>query len=111
MIVEGTNLGVTPAHIEHVRINGVVCDVLDELYKPGVRYQLYATCISIPLCQYDVPVSIFSFACVTPKQGSVSGSHLIHVNFTYLDDEIISPTTFEFVVSSFSLSRYLLTIN
>ena len=38
VIVEGTNLGVTPSHIERVWINGVVSDVLDELYKPGVRY-------------------------------------------------------------------------
>ena len=62
----------------------------------------------IYMCQYDVPISIFSFTCVTHKQENVSGSHPIHVKFTYLDDEIFSPTMFEFVVSCFSLSRYIL---
>ena len=71
--------------------------------ESGISYA-----ISISLCQYDVLISIFSFTCVTPKQERMSGSHPIHVKFSYLDVEIFSPTTFELVVSCFSLSRYLL---
>ena len=67
--------------------------------------------IDISLCHYDVIISIFSFTCVTPKQENVSGSYPILVKFDFLEEEIISSTTFEFVVDELRNLAYCFIIN
>ena len=89
----GSNLGVIGSDIVEVTINDVSCDVNNQLYQPGVRYEVWQDLFK-GIYYIDIITTKPSFTCVTGP--TASGSYSVISKISYLMDRIMSEDTVKF---------------